>query len=143
MFGALPCLSGASSCGEQCPPDTFFTEAHIPGTRMTAQLNWFHCDWICEALCFWCPAVLACAVELQLLRSVRTRSRPNLAEVAVHCFSRSVDSHWCLSAMNPASRLALVTCARVEAHVPGDDEYRARFRCAFNAKAHGCPRSAW
>jgi hypothetical protein len=37
--------------------------------------------------------------------------------------------------MNPASHLVLVTCVRVEAHVPGDDEYRARFRCSLSAKA--------
>jgi hypothetical protein len=74
----LACLSGlAFSCEEQCPPDSLFTEAHEPGSKMTAQLNWFHFDWICEALYFWCHAVLACAVDLQLLRWVRTRSRPD------------------------------------------------------------------
>jgi hypothetical protein len=51
----------------------------------------------------------------------------------VQCFSSSVDSHLCFSAMNPVSRPVFVTFVRVQAHVPGDDEYRARFRCSFSA----------
>jgi hypothetical protein len=54
----------------------------------------------------------------------------------VHCFSRSVDSHLCFSAMNPVSRPVFVTYVRVQAHVHGDDEHRARFRCSFSAKGH-------
>jgi hypothetical protein len=52
----------------------------------------------------------------------------------VHCFSRSVDTHLCFSAMNPVSRPVFVTYVRVQAHVPDDDEYRARFRCSLSAK---------
>jgi hypothetical protein len=67
MFGALPCLSGlAFSCGEQCPPDSFFTEAHVPSTQMNAHYAWFQYDWICEALHVWCLAVLASARAVQL-----------------------------------------------------------------------------
>jgi hypothetical protein len=54
----------------------------------------------------------------------------------VHCFSRSVDSHLCFSAMNPVFRPVFVTYVRVQAHMPSDDEYRARFRCSFTAKAN-------
>jgi hypothetical protein len=57
---------------------------------------------------------------------------------------RSVDSHFCFSVMNPASRLVLVTCVRVEAHVSGDDEYHARFRRSFVlSKAAVPPADGW
>jgi hypothetical protein len=78
MFDALTGLEGlAFSCGEKCPPDSFCTDAHVPGTKMTAQFTLCQYDWVCEALYFWCLAVLACAEELQLLRWVRKWSRPN------------------------------------------------------------------
>jgi hypothetical protein len=56
----------------------------------------------------------------------------------VHCFARSVDSYLCFFAMNPVSRPVFVTYVRVQAHLPGDDKYRARFRCSFSAKASSC-----